>query len=51
MAGYLPIDDRLYRADMLSNLQKDLLQELEWLNTIALKHSKNFQIWCSYQDL
>lgn len=51
MAGYLQVNDRLYRADMLFNLQKDLLQELEWLNTISLKHSKNFQIWCFYHDL
>ncbi len=33
---------------MLFVLQKDLLQELEWLNTISLKHIKNFQIWYSY---
>ena len=30
---------------MLSVLQKDLLQELEWLNAISLTHIKNFQIW------
>ncbi|CAD6586525.1 MAG: CAAX geranylgeranyltransferase alpha subunit [Alectoria sarmentosa] len=35
----------LYRADMLFTLQKDLLQELEWLTAISLKHIKNFQIW------
>ena len=43
--GHLQVDDRLYRSDMLFTLQKDLLQELDWLNTISLKHIKNFQIW------
>ena len=36
---------RLYRANILLYLQKDLLQELEWLNTIAIQNIKNFQIW------
>ena len=26
-------------------LNKDLLKELEWLNKVALKHLKNYQIW------
>ena len=37
--------DRLYRVDNLFALEKNLLQELEWLNSIALKHLKNYQIW------
>lgn len=36
---------RIYRADILFTLQKDLLQELEWVDTIAVKNIKNFQIW------
>lgn len=37
--------DRIYRADILFALQKDLLEELLWLDTIAIKNIKNFQIW------
>lgn len=44
-AGHLQVHGRLYRADILFTLQKELLQELEWLNRISLKHIKNFQIW------
>ncbi|KAK4692625.1 protein farnesyltransferase/geranylgeranyltransferase type-1 subunit alpha, partial [Lecanoromycetidae sp. Uapishka_2] len=35
----------LYRADILFALQKPLLEELKWLNTISLIHIKSFQIW------
>ena len=44
-ANYLQAYCRLYRADMLFELKKDLLEELEWLNRISLKYIKNFQIW------
>ena len=36
---------RLYRAEVIFDLKKDLLQELEWLNKISLKYLKNYQIW------
>ena|SRR2546430_1265514 len=35
----------LYRAKCLFELQKDLRKELEWLEGVALKHLKNYQIW------
>ncbi|KAL9102747.1 MAG: hypothetical protein Q9163_002144 [Psora crenata] len=41
----------LYRADNLFTLQKDLLEELEWLNGISLKHLKNYQIWHHRQTI
>ncbi|KAL9127430.1 MAG: hypothetical protein Q9217_003699 [Psora testacea] len=40
----------LYRADNLFTLKKDLLHELEWLNGIALKHMKNYQIWSAFSN-
>lgn len=45
MGNVADLFGRLYRADILLILQKDLLQELEWLNTIAIQNIKNFQIW------
>lgn len=36
---------RLYRAKILFELQKDLREEIQWLNTIALRYQKNYQIW------
>lgn len=38
-------DDRLYRAKILFALEKDLTQELAWLNNVSLKYLKNYQIW------
>ncbi|KAI9704124.1 MAG: CAAX geranylgeranyltransferase alpha subunit [Candelina mexicana] len=35
----------LYRAKALFELHKDLREEIEWLNVIALRHQKNYQIW------
>ncbi|KAK5112913.1 hypothetical protein LTR62_003735 [Meristemomyces frigidus] len=35
----------LYRARCLFHLDKDLREELEWLNETALEHQKNYQIW------
>ncbi|KAK2766728.1 CAAX geranylgeranyltransferase alpha subunit [Arachnomyces sp. PD_36] len=35
----------LYRAKILFSLNKDLNEELAWLNKIALKYLKNYQIW------
>lgn len=40
-------DDRLYRAKILFALEKDLTQELVWLNKVSLKYLKNYQIWYS----
>lgn len=37
--------DRIYRARIIDALNKDLLEELAWLNKSALKHLKNYQIW------
>ncbi|KAG8533205.1 uncharacterized protein KY384_001988 [Bacidia gigantensis] len=39
------------KADTLFVLKKDLLQELEWLNKISLKHLKNYQIWHHRQTI
>jgi protein farnesyltransferase/geranylgeranyltransferase type-1 subunit alpha len=36
---------RIYRAKILFALGKDLNEEIEWLNKVALKHLKNYQIW------
>jgi hypothetical protein len=36
---------RIYRAKILFALEKDLLEELEWLNGVSLKYLKNYQIW------
>lgn len=36
---------RLYRAKILEKLDSDLRQEIEYLNDIALRHIKNYQIW------
>ena len=36
---------RLYRAKILFALNKDLTQELAWLNKVSLKYLKNYQIW------
>ncbi|KAK2805427.1 CAAX geranylgeranyltransferase alpha subunit [Onygenales sp. PD_10] len=35
----------LYRAKILSALEKDLNKELEWVNKLAMTHLKNYQIW------
>jgi len=37
--------DRIYRAKILFALEKDLLEELEWLNGVSLTYLKNYQIW------
>ncbi|KAI9818091.1 MAG: CAAX geranylgeranyltransferase alpha subunit [Pycnora praestabilis] len=37
----------LYRAKTLSELKKDLREEIKWLNDTALRHQKNYQIWLS----
>lgn len=36
---------RIYRAKILFALEKDLNEELEWLNQVSLKYLKNYQIW------
>lgn len=36
---------RLYRAKVLFALGKDLWEEQRFLNEMALKHQKNYQIW------
>ncbi|PGH18190.1 hypothetical protein AJ80_04577 [Polytolypa hystricis UAMH7299] len=35
----------LYRAKILLALEKDLHMEIEWVNRLASKHLKNYQIW------
>jgi len=37
--------NRIYRARILFALDKDLLEELNWLNGVSLKYLKNYQIW------
>ncbi|KAJ6104440.1 hypothetical protein N7523_010760 [Penicillium sp. IBT 18751x] len=41
----------IYRAKILFALDKDLLEELEWLNGVSLKYLKNYQIWSHRQIL
>ncbi|KAF9888722.1 CAAX geranylgeranyltransferase alpha subunit [Aspergillus nanangensis] len=41
----------IYRAKILFALEKDLTEELEWLNTVSLKYLKNYQIWHHRQVL
>lgn len=36
---------RIYRAKILFALEKDLNEELNWLNDVSLKYLKNYQIW------
>lgn len=36
---------RIYRAKILFALDKDLNEELNWLNDVSLKYLKNYQIW------
>ncbi|KAI9834827.1 MAG: hypothetical protein M1819_002735 [Sarea resinae] len=35
----------LYRAKILLELKKDLREEIQWVNDVALRHLKNYQIW------
>ncbi|KAI9797034.1 MAG: CAAX geranylgeranyltransferase alpha subunit [Piccolia ochrophora] len=41
----------LYRAKILLELKKDLRAEIAWLNGVALRHQKNYQIWHHRQVL
>ncbi|KAJ5480830.1 Protein farnesyltransferase/geranylgeranyltransferase type-1 subunit alpha [Penicillium diatomitis] len=41
----------IYRARILFALDKDLLEELDWLNGVSLKYLKNYQIWHHRQVL
>lgn len=41
----------LYRASIVFETKRDLLQELEWLNPISLKYLKNYQIWHHRQTI
>ncbi|KAL8747898.1 MAG: hypothetical protein Q9190_000284 [Brigantiaea leucoxantha] len=49
----------LYRASIIfelqkqnkTNLQEDLLEEIRWLDSVSLKHLKNYQIWHHRQML
>lgn len=36
---------RIYRAKILFALDKNLEDELAWLNEVALNNLKNYQIW------
>ena len=36
---------RLYRAKVIKANNRSLRDELNWVNAIALKHEKNYQIW------
>lgn len=40
----------IYRFDILTHLNKDLLEELDWCEQIALENEKNYQIW-NYRQL
>jgi protein farnesyltransferase/geranylgeranyltransferase type-1 subunit alpha len=42
---------RLYRASIIKALHKDLREELQWLNRVALRRSKNYQIWQHRQNI
>ncbi|KOS47089.1 hypothetical protein ACN38_g1961 [Penicillium nordicum] len=41
----------IYRAKILFALEKDLNEELSWLNDVSLKYLKNYQIWHHRQVL
>ncbi|KAA8649061.1 hypothetical protein EYZ11_003695 [Aspergillus tanneri] len=41
----------IYRAKILFALEKDLNEELEWLNRVSFKYLKNYQIWQHRQVL
>ncbi|KGO60273.1 Protein prenyltransferase, alpha subunit [Penicillium expansum] len=41
----------IYRAKILFSLEKDLNEELSWLNDVSLKYLKNYQIWHHRQVL
>ncbi|CDM26879.1 hypothetical protein DTO013E5_6931 [Penicillium roqueforti] len=41
----------IYRAKILFALEKDLDEELSWLNDVSLKYLKNYQIWHHRQVL
>ncbi|KAJ5142918.1 Protein prenyltransferase alpha subunit [Penicillium bovifimosum] len=41
----------IYRAKILFALNKDLNEELDWLNDVSLKYLKNYQIWHHRQVL
>ncbi|ABN64639.2 protein farnesyltransferase / geranylgeranyltransferase type I alpha subunit [Scheffersomyces stipitis CBS 6054] len=40
----------IYRFDILIHLNKDLFEELDWCEQIALENEKNYQIW-NYRQL
>ncbi|KAL4913461.1 hypothetical protein BDW62DRAFT_165732 [Aspergillus aurantiobrunneus] len=41
----------IYRAKIVFALDRDLIEELEWLNGVSLKYLKNYQIWHHRQVL
>jgi protein farnesyltransferase/geranylgeranyltransferase type-1 subunit alpha len=43
--------DRLYRAKTIFATHHDLRTEIQWLNPIALRHLKNYQIWHHRQTM
>ncbi|KAK6205537.1 uncharacterized protein RJT21DRAFT_80993 [Scheffersomyces amazonensis] len=40
----------IYRYDILLHLNKDLFEELDWCEQVALENEKNYQIW-NYRQL
>src|ERR1700712_1015141 len=42
---------RIYRFKTLLATHSDLKAEIEWLNPLALKHQKNYQIWHHRQSV
>lgn len=40
----------IYRYNIITHLDKDLYEELDWLESIALENEKNYQIW-NYRQL
>ncbi|KAK6461422.1 hypothetical protein DFJ63DRAFT_319690 [Scheffersomyces coipomensis] len=40
----------IYRYDILTKLNKDLFEELDWCEQVALENEKNYQIW-NYRQL
>ncbi|KAK6459189.1 geranylgeranyltransferase type I alpha subunit [Scheffersomyces xylosifermentans] len=40
----------IYRYDILVHLNKDLFEELDWCEQVALENEKNYQIW-NYRQL
>ena len=42
---------RLYRASIIKALNRDLKEELQWTDAVAIRRSKNYQVWQHRQTI